>query len=1042
MKVNDKHAKAAFAVRLFFVFSVIAALVFPASGAYADETMPNLLANPGFETPSEEEGVIPGWNINGGTSAIKPGIAVEVANDTSSSGNSSLYVADNAANAAIVLYSDPIEVTPGRTYQLTGKAKEARGTIYAGLRYYKKETDNVISGFIPKANFIALPSSLTWTDFGLEAQAPAEAAYARILLYTASASTGAAYFDDLHFSLKPEEQGEIIPYDLTNLGSTIHTVNTHRAAFGTDASGRLVAYSTLDGAVAKLLVIDVETDTLLAQIPVSANVNGTEYSSTYVRGLVVQPDGTVYLAGTPSHMFKYVPGTEKMEYIRRVAGSQVFDMKAGPDGILIGGTYNRSEAFEYNTATGEYKSLGRILDDEYYAYSVAYDAARNDAYFGIGANARLVKLDRDTGVKTEIAVPAQFAESNFIFDMEIAGDKLFMRFSPGGTIGYDLKTGQFDETKGIITSRLVSQASPVDGKVYFTSDNQVGFYDPATRQYTTLDAYTDGEAYAFHFAQLADPAFPGYTLVGITREGRIFKHNLQLGTTKYTILDIDGEPGELQTVEVGNDGRVHTSGYLSGGNAIYDPLTGKREEYTNETRGLGQRLPQTDKILSYKDSMYYITYPNMKVFEFDQYRPWDRNNQTDPNPRLLFSVSDVGEQDRGRGIVLEEEGKLVLGTVPKYGLLGGALVIYDFATREREVYHNVIDQQSVTAVTYKDGLVYGGSNVWGGLGVDPTAKEAKLFIWDMANKQKVFEIAPVPGKRAITELIVGPDGNIWGAAEGVLFIFDPNTRKVIHTQTIVQRTYTGAVWRDAQFEIGTDGNVYGVQSNRFFVIHAETKKMTVIRDVGIRNWLAQDHFGNFYLTEDTSLLRISIPELVLDPVGTELKMESTSLSRGQPVQPSVSLLLEQGRSVDKIERRNPQYFSSNSNVVRVEDGKLKAADPGTSEVWASFVFDGVTYVTNRVTVTVTATMETVQAELERYVQDGQIGSAISAQLTNSLKQAEHFIAKGNPAQASKHLEDFLKHLNNPALSERTTDAARSVLEADVRALSESLRGSR
>ncbi|TLS54066.1 hypothetical protein FE782_01580 [Paenibacillus antri] len=1014
---------------------------FPAPSAYAEGPLPNLLANPGFEAVSEDDGAIPNWRINGGAAALKPGLAAEVTEEAASSGSRSLYLADDLTNAAIVLYSDPIEVTAGQTYRLTVKTKDARGTIYVGLRYYKQATDNVISGYIPRANFVALSPSPTWMETPLEATAPAEANYARVLLYTTSATTGAAYFDDLHLSLKPADQGGGIEYEMTNLGSMVHTINTHRAAFGRDASGRLLAYSTMVGIPANLLVIDVETDTLIAQIPIRDTVNGTEYSSTYVRGLVVQPDGTVYMAGSPSYMFKYAPGASEVEYVRRVAGSQVFDMKAGPDGILIGGSYNQSEAFEYNTITGEYKSLGRVLDDEQYAYSVAYDGVRDDIYFGMGANARLVKLDRETGVKTEIAVPAPFAETNFIFDMAVAGDKLFVYFSPGGVVVYDLASGRFEENvfvaSGAQLSRLVSPASPIDGKVYFTSHSHLGYYDPNTRQYAVMEHIdTDGQAYGFTFAELSDSDYPGSSLVAITREGRVFKYNPQTGASKYTVLPIEGEPTQLQMVALGNDGRMHVSGYLSGGNAIYDPLTGEREEYTNETMGLGQKLPQTDRIYSYKDKIYYAAYPNMEVYEFDPYQPWERT--ADPNasnPKLLFSALDAGEQDRGlAGTVIEEAGKLVIGTVPKYGKLGGALIIYDLETNVRETYYNVIDQQSVTAVTYKDGLIYAGSNIWGGLGVDPTQTEAKLFIWDMEKREKVFETVPVPGKKGITELIVGPDGNIWGSAEGVLFIFDPNTRQVIHIQTLMPRNYSGAVWRDAQFVIGTDGNVYGAQANKFFVIDAVTKKMTVIRDVGIRNWMAMDDFGNFYLTEESSLLRITIPELVRQPVGLELALSSASLVRDQAAAPSVKLLLTKDGAVDKLERRNPQYFSSDPSVVRVDNGKFIAANPGSAEVWSEFTFNGVTYESNRAHVSVVATLDSVSGRLQQFIGTGDISDAMSSQLTNSLEQASHFVNLGDSEQAAFHLDRFLMHLNHQPLADRITEHARSILDADVRAL--------
>ena len=41
---------------------------------------------------------------------------------------------------------------------------------------------------------------------------------------------------------------------------------------------------------------------------------------------------------------------------------------------------------------------------------------------------------------------------------------------------------------------------------------------------------------------------------------------------------------------------------------------------------------------------------------------------------------------------------------------------------------------------YKDGLVYGATSVFGGLGIQPSEEEAKLFIFDPEKKEVVYEI--------------------------------------------------------------------------------------------------------------------------------------------------------------------------------------------------------------------------------------------------------------------------------------------------------------
>ncbi|WP_239632282.1 hypothetical protein [Paenibacillus sp. H1-7] len=1017
-------------IRLMLVSVLLSAVVWPGTmtaSTLNQSATGNLLINPGFEAPGDESEPIPGWKLY----RSNPGIRAEVTGTLSAEGANSLIVTDDSTQSAAVTYSDPIDVAPGNILKLRFKATNTTGTVYVGIRTYKNAGDDVVSGSLSN-KYVTLTPSAAWSEFTVEANAPAGAAYAKVLIYTQNAAKGSTVVDDLNFSI---EQVVTIPYELTNLGPFVHNINISRAIFHTEPSGRTIAYATLSGIPAKLLVIDVDSGSVLKQIAVEDKIGSTTYTGEHLRGLAVQPDGTVYMAGTPTNLFKYIPGEDEVHFVKKLPGSSVFDLKNGPEGVLIGGSYNKNEFFEFHIPTGVVTNLGGATPEEFYAYSVAYDGLRNDTYIGIGSHAHLIRYDRDTGQKTEIQLPAKYASAQFVWDMSVVEDKLFMRLSPGATVAMDLQTGQFDESDAAITSRLISPKSPDENKVYFTASSDLGYYDFGTKQYTLLPIDTLIDANGLAFARLSDPQFPGNSLVGIM-EGRLFKYNPQTGKIKNELLPIDGEPSGLHTAAKANDGVIHTSAFLSGGNAMYDPVTGNRQEYSRQTVGVEQTVPgtQTDRIYSYKDKIYYVAYTGMRVYEYDQSLPWNRQDPNHPNPKYIFTASDVGNQDRGlAGVIMPEEGKLVIGTIPKYGFLGGALVIYDLETREREVYWNVINQQSVTAVTYKDGLIYGGSNVWGGLGINPTETEAKLFIWDVEKKEKVFETVPVPGKKGITELIVGPDGMIWGSAEGDLFIFDPVTRQVVHRQNLVSRSYSSAaVWRDAQFEIGTDGNVYGVQASQFFVIDGVTKQKQVIRNAGKNNRLAQDDFGHFYLTEDADLLKVTIPGLIARPIGAQLDVSAASLTRNQTADAAVTGLLDKGRTIPKLERRDPQYFSDNPDVVSFENGKLTAKNPGTAQVWSKVVMDGISVETNRVTMSVTSSVYTLENELTAFVQAGELQQPLASQLTNSLKQSKHFLDKAEQDKAAKHLEDFLKHMEKPAMADQAAPSSREILAADAR----------
>ena len=75
------------------------------------------------------------------------------------------------------------------------------------------------------------------------------------------------------------------------------------------------------------------------------------------------------------------------------------------------------------------------------------------------------------------------------------------------------------------------------------------------------------------------------------------------------------------------------------------------------------------------------------------------------------------------------------------------------------------------------------------------------------------DVVPVPGAASINELIIGPDGNLWGLADGIVFVANPTTGAVLR-QIPVFSGRTGAndgalSWRD--------GYLYGVTGGRLFV---------------------------------------------------------------------------------------------------------------------------------------------------------------------------------------------------------------------------------
>ena len=85
-------------------------------------------------------------------------------------------------------------------------------------------------------------------------------------------------------------------------------------------------------------------------------------------------------------------------------------------------------------------------------------------------------------------------------------------------------------------------------------------------------------------------------------------------------------------------------------------------------------------------------------------------------------------------------------------------------------------------------------------------------------------------------------------------------------------------------------------------------------------------------------------------------------------------------------------------------------------------------------VSVTTSVYAMQHLITRFTNSGELSGAIVPQLTNSLKQVQHQLDKGKQDQAVKHMQDFIKHLNNEALSGNVQARAKAILNTDAQFL--------
>lgn len=710
-----------------------------------------------------------------------------------------------------------------------------------------------------------------------------------------------------------EESVEVVPA-YQNLGMQVYNNYVMRAVFGKE-DGRDVAYMVQVGDPAQLVVVDIQTEETVKAIDMPG--------ATGAWGMAVATDGRVYLGsyGTAS-LYSYDPLSDTIVNLGDPAEgtasktTQFFELTPGVDGKIYGGVYPSGSVFEYDPVNG-FTNFGNPVPGQIYPRSVAYDKDENILYVGGGGTKNyLIRHDLNSGQKTNI-MPAQY-NLTATYDLNIAAGKLFLKMDPGyKMIVLDKKTGAVIKDDEMIHSRGISE--PFEGKVYYTFGGILKSYDLVTDE--VKEVYTGSAKIDFAtnvigwgYAQIEDPAYPGPTLIGVAGNNtpQLVKFNVQQGTLKQSVMQLPKQPIDLHITAQGPDGKIYAGGFLPGGMGIYDPKTGLS---TNNSIG------QTEGMTSIGNKMYFGTYPGANIFEYDTTKAW-KSTGSNRTVNKLFDLKTNHLQDRPFAM-LGAENKLFIGTVPDYGKHGGAFSIYDPVTKELSVQTNIVPNQSIVSLAYQNGKIYAGSSIRGGLGSTPIENEAKLFVWDIAKGVKEKELVPVPGKGAITSLIDGPDGNIWGFAMGTLFIYDPVSGEIVYQDEKFPEA--GGQWRDANLVIGKDGHLYGTISGKLFSIDPDDKKVTIMNNQA--SWLSRDDMGNLYFVTKNELWRhviednkAAVTEVRLSAGRLDLSVDQTAELKAE-VQPSFATV------------KNVTWASSNSGVASVSaTGVVKGLQPGTAVI--------------------------------------------------------------------------------------------------------------
>jgi len=222
--------------------------------------------------------------------------------------------------------------------------------------------------------------------------------------------------------------------------------------------------------------------------------------------------------------------------------------------------------------------------------------------------------------------------------------------------------------------------------------------------------------------------------------------------------------------------------------------------------------------------LYLCSYPEARLSVYDPNKPLRFGDNEDANPRDLGPMG--GELYRPRAMVTGPHGNVYIGGYPDYGLLGGAISVYDPKKNEKRVYRHIIQNQSIASLAYFDklDLIAAGGSVRGGTGTRAVEKEAKLILWDPKEEKKVFEVVPVPEVKTILSLAVAVNGILYGITDNEkIFVFDPERKEV---RKILDLGFKEP--GEVSLQLGPDLRLYGLAKEAIFSIDPRNDQVSLV----------------------------------------------------------------------------------------------------------------------------------------------------------------------------------------------------------------------
>jgi hypothetical protein len=620
----------------------------------------------------------------------------------------------------------------------------------------------------------------------------------------------------LNFTLSLSAFSKDLGNGFTDHGVTTPSSNDRGVVATIDGEGRDVVLAWLfdHRGGYELLMIDAETGKS-QEFPMPFQPGDAVYSS------ILSSKNKIYTL-FKGNFVEFDPVKRAFTFQKEVMPQMAMGMTEDDKGIIWAVTYPNSGVISFNPVTGELKDYGYLYKQnwpQYPIYAVSDDSGW--IYWSIGNTAsQILAFDPVTGK----------AKPMLKENERKRGTAYVYRNLNGKVYGKALKDSEEDWIEFYQgNGEKIGKHDPSNSKKYITGTQSL-FYNqfPDGKRIQRLDLIN-------RKLTIEDP-----------------KTNIQ----KEVSFDYTSEGGWTMGVAKSPDGK------LSGGTSFpmrffsYDPKT---DSWIN-LRAFGQY----NALASQGNHFYCGSYPQGALIDWDTSKPWvsfrrgEQINREQMNPVIIGSSSLCTHRPH-RILPYTDGNTIIMSGTPEYGYTGGGLLFWDTKARKQTVLPDsavILDQSTMSMVALPKGKFLGGTTTSPGTGGEKKAKEAELFIMDIASKKVIWHKALIPEVQNYSDMCVASDGLIYGIADlKRFFVFDPVKRSIVYQQDFTE-TYgrTASSQSPRIFVFGPKKELFLLFVKGIVKVEPRSFKMTMITESPVPIDMGGDYLdGRIYFVSRSHL---------------------------------------------------------------------------------------------------------------------------------------------------------------------------------------------